>query len=320
MSSETPAADLVSILIPAYNAGPWIRQSIESALAQTWTPTEIIVADDGSTDDTASVAGSFEPRVRLYPGEHRGGNAARNRLLREARGGWLQYLDADDYLLPEKIASQMRWLAGHPEVDVAYSPVILRYESSGVEERLPVPDHSDVALHFIRWIAFNTTGFLYRKSAVEEVGCWDEDQAACQEHELMFRLFQAGKRFGFIDTFGSVYRNHGTGTVSRKHPLRTITRKLELLEKMEALLKERGQLTRDHRRALYGARMESARSAWCADAPLASQIAARAARDGRWMLRSSSALPVRYQFSSLLLGFDGAERLAAWRRRVMRRF
>jgi glycosyltransferase involved in cell wall biosynthesis len=319
MSSAAHVPDLVSILIPAYNAGRWIRQCVGSALDQTWNATEIIVVDDGSTDETASIVGSFGRRVRLCQGEHRGGNAARNRLLREARGHWLQYLDADDYLLPHKIESQLSWLAKRPDVDVAYSPVILRHESSGVETPLPVPYGSDFTLNFIQWGCLNTTGFLYRKTAIEAAGGWNEAQAACQEHELLFRLVRANKCFGLIAGVGSVYRDHGTETVSRKDPLLTIGLKLELLEKMEALLKERGQFTPEHRKALYIGRMEAARSTWSLNLELACQVASRAARDGRSVVRSSPALPPLYQFTCVLLGFEKAERLAALRRRIAAR-
>src|ERR1700734_3340325 len=98
---------LVSILIPCFNAKQWIAQAIESALQQTWPEKEVIVVDDGSTDGSLGVIKRFEGRVRWETGPNRGGNQARNRLLELARGEWLQYLDADDYLLPDKVALQM---------------------------------------------------------------------------------------------------------------------------------------------------------------------------------------------------------------------
>ena len=91
---------LVSILIPCYNAERWIAQAIESALAQTWSEKEVIVVDDGSTDHSLEVIRQFDGRISWETGLNRGGNAARNRLLELARGEWLQYLDADDYLRP----------------------------------------------------------------------------------------------------------------------------------------------------------------------------------------------------------------------------
>jgi glycosyltransferase involved in cell wall biosynthesis len=96
---------LVSILIPCHNAENWIAEAIESGIAQTWPAKEIIVLDDGSTDRSLDIIRGFGERIRSEAAKHRGGNATRNRLLELARGDWIQYLDADDYLRP----SCVRW-------------------------------------------------------------------------------------------------------------------------------------------------------------------------------------------------------------------
>ena len=106
---------LISILIPCFKAERWIAQAIESALAQTWPEKEVIVVDDGSTDGSLEVIKSFGDRIRWETGPNRGGNAARNRLLELARGEWLQYLDADDYLLSNKVTEQMEFLPCTPK-------------------------------------------------------------------------------------------------------------------------------------------------------------------------------------------------------------
>src|SRR5262245_29413048 len=109
---------LVSILIPCFNAVRWIEQAIESALAQTWDDKEVIVVDDGSTDGSLQVIRRFDDRIHWETGPNRGGNAARNRLTELSSGEWLQFLDADDYLLPDKIARQMEFLATQAKADV----------------------------------------------------------------------------------------------------------------------------------------------------------------------------------------------------------
>ena len=120
---------LVSILIPCYNAERWIAQAIESALAQTWAAKEVIVVDDGSTDRSLEIIQSFGDRIRSEAGKHRGGNATRNRLLELARGQWVQYLDADDYLLPEKVAHQMEFRVAHPDANIIFGPIFLEHWS-----------------------------------------------------------------------------------------------------------------------------------------------------------------------------------------------
>ena len=102
-------ADLVSILIPAYNAEQWLAGTLISALAQTWPHVEVIVVDDGSKDGTLAIAKSFERRsVKVVTQPNMGAPAARNRALELAQGTYMQWLDADDLLEPTKISAQMR--------------------------------------------------------------------------------------------------------------------------------------------------------------------------------------------------------------------
>jgi glycosyltransferase involved in cell wall biosynthesis len=101
--------ELVSILIPAYNAEKWIADTIKSASAQTWLKKEIIIVDDESTDNTFKVAKTFESKiVKVIKQKNTGACGARNKALSFAQGSYIQWLDADDLLHPEKIASQLR--------------------------------------------------------------------------------------------------------------------------------------------------------------------------------------------------------------------
>src|SRR6516162_5899582 len=129
----------VSILIPCYNAERWIAHAIDSALAQTWNEKEVIVVDDGSTDSSLDVIRGFKDRIRWETGSHRGGGAARNRLLELAYGQWIQYLDADDYLLPNKIAHQMGFIAANMGLDVVFGPATWEYWSEHDIRREVVP-------------------------------------------------------------------------------------------------------------------------------------------------------------------------------------
>lgn len=102
---------LVSILIPAFNAEEWIADTLRSAIAQSWPRKEIIVVDDGSTDQTLTVARQFESdSVRVVTQENQGAAAARNKAFSLSSGEYIQWLDADDLLAPDKIARQMEVL------------------------------------------------------------------------------------------------------------------------------------------------------------------------------------------------------------------
>ena len=106
---------LVSILVPAYNAEEWIADSLKSAVAQTWPNTEIIIVDDGSKDGTLAVAQRFaSDRVKVISQKNQGAAAARNAAFAASSGDYIQWLDADDLLAPDKIEQQMRVAERHP--------------------------------------------------------------------------------------------------------------------------------------------------------------------------------------------------------------
>ena len=107
MSNKGTMLPRISVIIPAYNAGRYLAEAIQSVLAQTLSVHEIIVADDGSADNTAAVALSFPAPVRYHLNPHEGTAAARNQGVRVAQGEWLAFLDADDLWQPDKLAAQM---------------------------------------------------------------------------------------------------------------------------------------------------------------------------------------------------------------------
>ena len=92
----------VTVVIPCYNAAPFLRATLESVMSQTHAPFEVLVIDDGSTDQTAAIAGSFGPPLRLISQTNQGESVARNRGIDEAKGDWIAFLDADDLWLPEQ--------------------------------------------------------------------------------------------------------------------------------------------------------------------------------------------------------------------------
>lgn len=108
-------AGLVSVVIPAYNVGPYIGAAIESVLAQSYRPIEVIVVDDGSEDDTAGVCASFRDRIFYVRQRHRGAAAARNTGLRRARGRLVAFLDADDIWEPQTVAEHVDAAARFPD-------------------------------------------------------------------------------------------------------------------------------------------------------------------------------------------------------------
>lgn len=312
---------MVSILIPCFNAERWIGAAIDSALAQTWSDREVIVVDDGSTDGSLDVIKSFGSLIRWESGPHRGGNRARNRLLELAGGPWLQYLDADDYLLPEKVASQVAFLAQHPDADVVFGPVTLEHWSQHASTRalLTIPEPHDPWMLLARWCLPQTGSPLWRKQAISDVGGWKVEQASCQEHELYLRLLVGGKRFVYCPANGAVYRQWSDGTLWQRDRAKTRQRRLAIVREAEAFLQRHGQLSVERLRAINEGRFECARMAWLESADEALGIIAEIDRSQPGFVPGGAAAPLSYRFMYRWLGFGATETLADWRRRWTRR-
>lgn len=308
-------ASLVSILIPCYNAERWIGEAIESALAQTWVNKEVIVVDDGSTDGSLEVIRGFGNQVRWETGPNRGGNVARNRLLSLAQGEWLQYLDADDYLLPDKVAAQfVRTSTG---VDVVFGPVTWEFV---VDQRVhravrTIPWERDSWELLALWHLPQTGGCLFRKQAIVDAGGWKADQPCCQEHELYLRLLMKGKSFRYCNSPGAVYRQWGEHTVCKRNMAETHRRRMEIEQAAENWLDARGELTGARLTAINQARFETARSVWRHDRGWACSIFDQIRRAQRDFQPRGAAAPPHYRVALRLLGFDRTERLAQFVRR-----
>lgn len=305
---------LVSILIPCFNAGPWVREAIQSALDQTHPHKEIVVVDDGSTDNSLEVILSFGDRIRVETGLNRGGNVARNRLVQLSQGEWLEFLDADDYLMPRKIEKQLALLKDRPNLDVIYSPTKQVYPHNGTEYVTPIED-DDLFANYIRWANFSTTSLLLRKSAVESVGGWKEDQPVCQEHELILRLILAGKQFAMMPEALGINRMQYANSVSRRSPIKVLEHKTRLTDRMESHLRDRGELNDVRRLALAEARYRDARAAYPYDRDFARQLASKAAE--HVAITRCRGLNAGYKWAFRLFGLDMAERLATWRRSLL---
>jgi glycosyltransferase involved in cell wall biosynthesis len=314
---------LVSILIPCFNAEHWIGQAIESALAQTWPEKEVIVVDDGSTDGSLGVIRSFGERIRWESGPNKGAPAARNRLLELSRGDWLQYLDADDYLLPDKIGRQADFARQHSDVDIIYSPTLCEKINNGrtvlVDEPMPEP-HDDPWVLLALWYLPQTGGPLWKRAALERVNGWRIGQPCCQEHELYFRLLAAGRRFAFFPDISAVYRNWDIGGRITMRLIHEVPRqRLVILDRIEGLLDETGALTDQRRRAINDARHQIARGFWSRDRDAALRIIEQIRQSDELFCPSEGpASPAGYQAIYRRLGFRRTQRIAGlvqwWRR------
>jgi glycosyltransferase involved in cell wall biosynthesis len=301
---------LVTIGIPAHNNDRWIKKAIESALAQG-PQCEVIVVNDRSTDNTALVASAFGDRITLLRNLGSGANVARNRVLKEARGEWIQYLDADDYLLPQKIEQQLLEADGGADADVLYSPIFTEEKHGGSTRRWWSEWHPEYDL-FSQWISWElpqTGGALWRRSALEALGGWRPDQPCCQEHELYLRALQAGLRFQRTPTPGAVYRIWSQETLCRKDPRLTVLTRTKLIDTMREWLQGKREWTAQHQALGGRACFEMART--LARTNLGEAVDYyRARRRLGLMLPEGPAAPRAYRIIHKALGFSTAEIIA----------
>lgn len=306
----------VSILIPCHNADRWIAQAIQSALDQSYPNKEVIVVDDGSTDRSLEVIKSFGDRIRWEARENRGSNVTRNHLLKLSTGEWLQYLDADDYLLPDKLEQQIQHLDRFPDADVLYSPTIFEYwqGETSRQELLAIPQPHDPWILLARWYLPQTNSPLWRKQAIVDVGGWKPDQPCCQEHELYLRLLMAGKQFEYLEYAGSVYRQWSEATICKRDKPEVFRQRLRIEDRLEDYLRTHQMLNPERRFSINQARFECARKIWSFEREWANSLISIIKESDPHFLPSGIAAPKAYQITYRFLGFVAAENIAMFNR------
>jgi hypothetical protein len=182
------AAPLVSIVIPCYNQGRYLGEAIESARRQTHEAVEVIVVDDGSTDDTARVAAAH-PAVRYLHQRNAGTAAARNRGLAGSGGEFLLFLDADDRLLPDAVARGVDYLARHPGAAFVTGHVRLIH-ADGTPDVVPTQEHEPAGYAaLLRWNYIWTPGVvLYRRAVLDGLGGFDPAAAGSADFDVNIRI------------------------------------------------------------------------------------------------------------------------------------
>jgi glycosyltransferase involved in cell wall biosynthesis len=212
---------LVSIVIPAYNAERTVAETIQSAIGQTWPRKEIIVVDDGSTDRTAEIVDRFAPTVRLVPSENRGLSAAVNLAIQHSHGDYIQELDADDLLTPDKIERQLSALrAGDSKRILLSSPwasFYYRTQNARFVNNALCQDLSPV-----EWLLRKMSENLYMQNAtwlvsrelVEAAGPWDTRLNYDQDGEYFARVISCSAGTRFVPGTGVFYRASGPGGIS----------------------------------------------------------------------------------------------------------
>jgi glycosyltransferase involved in cell wall biosynthesis len=214
---------LVSILIPAFNAEEWIAETLRSAIGQTWERKEIIVVDDGSNDRTLDIARQFESdSVRVVTQKNQGAAAARNTAFFLSRGDYIQWLDADDLLSPNKIASQIEYALSHGAggrtlLSCAWGHFLYRCHRAHF---VPTPLWCDLSP--VEWLlrkmeheAFmQTSTWLVSRELTDAAGPWNNQLFVDDDGEYFCRVLLASTGTWFIPRAKVYYRRSGSGSQS----------------------------------------------------------------------------------------------------------
>lgn len=230
---------LVSVIVPCYNGAAFLEEALRSALAQSYAGVEVVVVDDGSTDSSPEIARRFP--VRYIHQENRGLSEARNTGIRESRGSYLVFLDADDRLKPKAIETGLEALALHPDCAMAVGDHVFiaangSYLANSTKEG-PVESHYAALLksNFIEMIS----SVLFRRSIFDTVGGFNATLRVAEDYELYLRIARA-LPICCHATIVAEYRKHGANTSRNSELMLTTT--LQVLNEQARYLRNNSSL------------------------------------------------------------------------------
>jgi glycosyltransferase involved in cell wall biosynthesis len=230
----------VSVLIPAYNASAYIRQAVTSALNQRDVDVEVLVIDDGSTDDTPKILEEFGDSIRVLRQKNAGHVKARNNGSRLARGEWLAFLDADDEWLPDKLAKQLA--RADEKTSVVYTDRVNFGDIGRVAERQSNGQRlweGDIFERLLLVGNFITvSSVIIRKSVFERLGGFEEELLVCEDWDLWLRYTAQGGLIGLCPEGLTRYRWHAGAMTNNLE--RMLHGRLKVVQRALAL--PRGQL------------------------------------------------------------------------------
>lgn len=300
----------VSVIIPCYNAERWLSEAIDSCLAQSYQSVEIIVVDDGSADGSLEIIQSYGDRITWETGSNRGGNHARNRGFALSKGDYIQFLDADDYLLPKKIEKQTQFLET-TGVDVVYGDWQHQYHLESGEVALDDVKTSgnqpDILKSLLSDWWVSPACLLFRRGVVEASGGWDEALSAGQDRDFFLAVVTSGAQVGYQPECDSVYRRYGNVTVSSASQERYLENHLKILEKYETQLSKENRLLDAYKDALAQSYFIIARRYLEINPALYSQFLEKTLSLSPKFQAQSSERTFVYSFAQKVLGFRKLE-------------
>lgn len=182
----------ISVIIPTYNRSNFLKRAIDSVLSQNYPASEIIVVDDGSTDDTLSFLNEYESRIRpIFLDTNSGVSHARNLGIAEARYTYIAFLDSDDYWLPEKLQRQTDFHHDNPQYKISYTDESWLYNGRHKKKKSHHTKPSgNIFVPSLSHTLIGPSSVLIHRSVFDEVGVFDETLPVCEDYDLWLRITQ----------------------------------------------------------------------------------------------------------------------------------
>ncbi len=197
--TDTEDSEKVTVIIPVCNREDWIGDSISSVLNQTRPPEEVIIVDDGSTDNSAGVIKSFGDRVTYIYQNNQGVSAARNTGIKSANFPWLAFLDSDDQWHPEKLASQLQFLSENPSCRVIHTDEIWIRHGRRVNPRKVHQKHGGMIYDkCLPRCVISPSSVMIHHTIFEDYGLFDETLPACEDYDMWLRICRS-EPVGYVD-------------------------------------------------------------------------------------------------------------------------
>jgi len=181
--------DFITVVIPTYNRVTFLKDAIDSVLAQTFLDFELIVVDDGSTDDTPKLLSSYNNKVRVITQTNQGPSAARNRGIETAKGEWIAFLDSDDVWKPDKLKKQVQFITDNPDTKICQTEEVWIRNGKRVNPRKKHEMHSGwIYEKCLPLCIVSPSSVMIRQDVFEKVGLFDETMPACEDYDLWLRI------------------------------------------------------------------------------------------------------------------------------------
>ncbi|MBN1497643.1 MAG: glycosyltransferase [Spirochaetes bacterium] len=178
-----------SVILPTFNRNVTVREAVDSVLGQTLADYELIVIDDGSTDDTAAIEQEYGSRLKYIRQENRGVSAARNTGVRVSSGDWIAFLDSDDLWLPEKLARQADYIASRPDVIIHQTDEQWIRKGRRVNPgRRHLKREGNIFIESLELCLISPSAVVMTRDCFDRYGPFDENLPACEDYDLWLKI------------------------------------------------------------------------------------------------------------------------------------